>query len=78
MKKFLVKELFWFVISSLISVGLAFVFLELLDLSSRNYNLNEVEKLFYIQLYITGWIISLISVYIVRIVISAIKKYLNI
>lgn len=77
MKNFLIRELFWFVISSLVSFGLAFIYLELLEITSASYNLNEVEKLFYIQLYFIAWISSLVSVYIVRIVVSALKKYLG-
>lgn len=77
MKAFIVKELFWLVIASLISSGLAFVFLELLSLTSSSYKLNDIEKLFFIQLYLIGWLVSFVSVYIVRIVVSAIKKYLK-
>ena len=76
MKEIIVKELFWLVIGSLISLILSFIFLGLLELTSASKEMNEIEKVFSIQLYIIGCFVSLISVYIVRIVINATKKYL--
>jgi hypothetical protein len=55
----------------------SFVFLGLLDLTSADVEMNEVEKVFSIQLYIIGCIVSLISIYIVRVVVYATKKYMN-
>lgn len=77
MKETIVKEFFWLIIGSLFSLILSFVFLGLLDLTSSAENLNEIEKVFSVQLYILGFIVSLISIYIVRIVVSAIKKYIH-
>ena len=74
MKETIVKEFFWLIIGSLFSLILSFVFLGLLDLTSSAEKLNEIEKVFSVQLYILGFIVSLISIYIVRIVVSAIKK----
>lgn len=76
MKETIVKEFFWLIIGSLFSLILSFVFLGLLDLTSSAEKLNEIEKVFSVQLYILGFIVSLISIYIVRIVVSAIKKYI--
>ena len=78
MKETIVKEFFWLIIGSLFSLILSFVFLGLLDLTSSAEKLNEIEKVFSVQLYILGFIVSLISIYIVRIVVSAIKKYIHI
>ena len=77
MKETIVKEFFWLIIGSLFSLILSFVFLGLLDLTSSAEKLNEIEKVFSVQLYILGFIVSLISIYIVRIVVSAIKKYIR-
>ena len=76
MKEIIVKEFFWLIIGSLISLILSFVFLSLLELTSAAEEMNGIEKVFSIQLYVIGCIVSLISVYIVRIVVSAIKKYI--
>jgi hypothetical protein len=74
MKKILVRELFWFVISLLISLIGSFIFLEILAISSTKPELNSLEKLFTIQLYIIGCMVTFISVYIVRIVVSFVQK----
>lgn len=76
MKATIIKELFWFVLSSVISLFLAFIFLFMLDLTSSQGSLNSIEKTFVVQLYLIGWFISLISVYIFRIITVAIKKYI--
>ena len=76
MKDILLKEIFWFIIGSLLSLVLSFVFLGLLELTTADSKMNEVEKVFSIQLYIIGCFVSLISIYIVRIVVNATKKYI--
>ena len=76
MKDILIKEFFWLIIGSLLSLILSFIFLGLLELTSANLEMNEVEKVFSIQLYIIGCSVSLISIYIVRVVVNATKKYI--
>ena len=76
MKATIIKELFWLVLSSVISLFLAFIFLFMLDLTSSQGSLNSIEKTFVVQLYLIGWFLSLISVYIFRIITVAIKKYI--
>lgn len=76
MKEIIVKEFFWLIIGSLISLILSFVFMGLLELTSADEEMNGIEKVFSIQLYIIGCFVSLISVYLVRIVVSAVKKYI--
>ena len=76
MKEILLKEFFWFIIGSLISLVLSFVFLGLLEITTADSKMNEVEKVFSLQLYIIGCFVSLISIYIVRIVVNATKKYI--
>jgi len=74
MKELILRELFWLVISFLISLVASFLFLEFLAISSSEPELNSLEKLFTLQLYIIGCIVSFISVYVVRVVVSFIKK----
>lgn len=76
MKEIFIKEFFWLIIGSLLSLILSFVFLGLFKLTSADSVMNEVEKVFSIQLYIIGCFVSLISIYIVRIVVNATKKYI--
>ena len=76
MKAIIIKELFWLVLSSVISLFLAFIFLAMLNLTSSENTLNSIEKTFTVQLYLIGWFVSIISVYIFRIITIAIKKYI--
>ena len=76
MKDLIIKELFWFIISFMISLVLSFLFLGMLNLTSSDPSLNQVEKVFTVQLYIVGCVVSIICVYVIRIVVSAIKKYI--
>ena len=46
MKDLIIREIFWLIISFLISIVLSFVFLEFLALSSTKPELNSIEKLF--------------------------------
>lgn len=76
MKSIILKELFWLALSSVLSLFLAFVFLGLLSLTSQQESVNSIEKIFTVQLYIIGWFVSFISIYIFRIIFKAVKKYL--
>ncbi|MDP4699681.1 MAG: hypothetical protein NWS66_07020 [Saprospiraceae bacterium] len=78
MKKTILKELMWFIIASILAVPLSFVFLMLFKLTSSNPKLNEVEKVFTIQLFMIGWLVMFLCIYIVRIVIKALLKLVGV
>ena len=78
MKKTILKELMWFIIASILAVPLSFVFLMLFKLTSSNPKLNEIEKVFTIQLFMIGWLVMFLCVYIVRIVIKALLKLVGV
>ena len=78
MKKTILKELMCFIIASILAVPLSFVFLMLFKLTSSNPKLNEVEKVFTIQLFMIGWLVMFLCVYIVRIVIKALLKLVGV
>ncbi|MDA9144403.1 hypothetical protein N9N76_01500 [Flavobacteriaceae bacterium] len=73
MKTIILRELFWLVLSFVLSLVLSFFFLELLDLTSSARDLKRVEQIFSVQLYLIGCVVSFISIYIVRIIVTAIK-----
>ena len=75
MKNFFVRELFWFVLTFVMSLILSLIFMELSNLTSSSKDMMDIEKIFTVQLYIIGCIVSFISIYIVRIIVIAIKKY---
>jgi hypothetical protein len=75
MKAVLLRELFWLVLSTVLSLVLSFVFLELLDLTSSERSLKSIEKVFSVQLYLIGCFLSFTAIYIVRVIISAVKMF---
>ena len=76
MKAILLRELFWLVLSSVLSLVLAFLFLEVLDLTSSERGLKPIEKVFSVQMYVFGCIFSFIAMYIIRVIVSAVKMFL--
>ena len=77
MKSIILRELFWIILSFVISLILGFIFLELLELTSTDRSLKRIEKVFSVQLYIIGCIVSFISIYIVRIIYAAIRMFVH-
>ncbi len=77
MKSIFLRELFWIILSFVISLILGFIFLELLELTSTDRSLKRIEKVFSVQLYIIGCIVSFISIYIVRIIFAAIRMFVH-
>jgi hypothetical protein len=77
MKDFILKEIFWFIVFSIAGLFLSLLYLSFLKLTYAEPFMNDVEKVFTFQLYFIGWIISLISLYIVRITISVLKKMIG-
>ena len=77
MKDFILKEFFWLILFSLSSLLLSLLFLSSLKLTYSEPFMNDIEKVFTFQLYFIGWIISLISLYIIRITISFVKKMIK-
>ncbi len=76
MKAIFMRELFWFILTIVISLLLSLFFMELVNLSSSSINLKDIEEIFTVQLYIIGCIVSFISIYIIRIIIITVKAFL--
>lgn len=77
MKAILLRELFWLFLSFVLSLVLSFVFLELVNLTSADRTLNNIEQVFSVQFYIIGCGVSFFSIYLVRIIIAAIKMFVE-
>jgi len=73
MKKAILREILWFFVALLLSVPLAFVFIGMLKLTSGGPELNDVEKVFTLQLFLIGAAVSFVCVYVVRLVYLAIR-----
>lgn len=77
MKKIFLRELFWFILTIVISLLLSLAFMELSNFSSSSRELKEIEKIFTVQLYLVGCIVSFFSIYIIRIIVIAVKKLIG-
>lgn len=75
MKAILLRELFWLLLSFVLSLILSFVFLELLHLTSADRSLKEIEQVFSVQLYLIGCGVSFFSIYMVRVLVAGIKMF---
>lgn len=73
MKKVFFREVVWFFTALLFSVPLSFVFLFFLRLTSSGPTLNEVEKVFTLQLFLIGIAVMFVCVYVVRLIVIGIK-----
>jgi len=77
MKARILKEFIWFFVAVLLSVPLSFLFLFLLSLTSHGPEMNRVEKVFTVQLFVIGCAIMFLCIYIVRIVVKGIKMMMG-
>lgn len=75
MKQIFLRELFWLVLSFVLSLILSFVFMELVELTSTDRNLEPIEEVFSVQLYLIGCVVSVIAIYMVRVIFIAIKMF---
>jgi hypothetical protein len=77
MKKIIYREIFWLILTIVLSLFVSFVFMEFFELSSTDKNLKSIEKIFSVQLYIIGCIVSFICIYIIRVIVTTIKILIN-
>jgi RsiW-degrading membrane proteinase PrsW (M82 family) len=77
MKKTILREVIWFFVTIFLSVPLSFVFLYFLKLTSSQPTLNEVEKVFTIQLFLIGMLVMFLCIYVVRLIALGIKTLLG-
>lgn len=77
MKKTILREVIWFFVTIFLSVPLSFVFLFFLKLTSSQPTLNEVEKVFTIQLFLIGMLVMFLCIYVVRLIALGIKTLLG-
>ena len=77
MKKIIFREIFWLILTIVLSLFVSFIFMEFFELSSTDKNLKSIEKIFSVQLYIIGCIVSFICIYIIRVIVTIIKILIN-
>lgn len=73
MKKIIAREFLWFMVILVLAAPLAFLFLNALDLVAEGDVFTENEKNFIFELYLLAYVFNFIGLYIVRLVVLAIK-----
>ncbi|MEM7104642.1 MAG: hypothetical protein AAF502_16010 [Bacteroidota bacterium] len=73
MKKIIAKEFIWFLITFVISFPLGLLFLWILGYTTEVMDLGEAEKDYILFLYLIGYVVSFVSVYLIRFTSIAIK-----
>ncbi|MFN5364705.1 MAG: hypothetical protein ACK5CH_04755 [Bacteroidota bacterium] len=73
MKKIIAREFLWFLIIILLAAPLALLFLSALDIASEGYTFSLNEKDFIMELFILAYIINIAGLYLVRLIVMAIK-----
>jgi hypothetical protein len=77
MKKIIFREIFWLIFSAILSLLISFLFIELVDLSSTERQLKSIEKIFSVQLYLIGVIVSFVCIYITRVLVYTLKVLIS-
>ncbi len=77
MYKIFLREVFWLILTSILSLLFSFIFLEFLQLASTDSSLKTIEKIFSVQLYVIGCTVSFLCIYIIRFIVIAVKKLIN-
>jgi len=73
MKKFLAREFLWFIIAFVLAFPLGLLFLWIIGFSADTTAVTEDDLNTITRLYILGWILGFIGVYITRFIAGAIS-----
>jgi len=72
--KIFAREFLWFITAIILSLPVAYLFIEYMSLTPTGTQSTIQERTFEMELFITGGIIGIIFTYIMRLVIWAITK----
>lgn len=73
MKKVLAREFLWLVAALVLAIPLGIMFLWLLGLTSKTRLVTNDEKEMVMELYILGFILSFVGIYLIRLITAAIQ-----
>ena len=68
MKSEIAREVLWLIVAILLSFPLALGFLWILDLTGEDPGMTEPEKDFLVELYLIGYVLSFLGIYLMRLV----------
>lgn len=73
MKKFFAKEFLWLLLTLVLALPLTFLLLTGMDIVSKERSFVDQEKVFVIELFLLAYAVNIGGIYLVRMVIGAIK-----
>lgn len=73
MKRFFAREFIWFLVAFVLAFPLGLLFLWLFGLSADATVINDEEREMITNLYILGYILGFVGVYLVRFIAAAIQ-----
>lgn len=73
LKKAIAREFLWFLATLILAFPLALLFLYFLGFSSETVDMTETEKDYLTALYLVGYILSFLGIYLLRFVALAIQ-----
>ena len=77
MKTVFAREFLWFIGALVLSIPLAFLFLWMLGLTTDTTIYTREEEIFATKLFLLGYILSFLGIYLTRIVYACIKLVLT-
>jgi len=76
MKK-IIKELVYFALFAYLAIWLSYMILIAMNLRSATLNLSDIENVYLVQLSFFVWVISVLMLYILRLIFYFINSKLN-
>lgn len=73
MKKFFAREFLWLLLTLILAVPIAFLWLAGLDVVSAEQSFSEDEKVFVFELFLIAYAVGFLGIYLIRFIVAAIK-----
>lgn len=73
MKQFFAKEFLWLVVTLVLALPIAFLWLMGLDVVSADDDFTDDENIFVIELFLLAYAVGVLGIYLLRMIAGAIK-----
>lgn len=73
MKRFFAREFLWLLLTLVLALPLAFLWLTSVDIVSSKSAFEEDEKIFVAELFLLAYAISFLGIYLIRLIVASIK-----
>lgn len=73
MKKIIAKEFLWFLAALIFAIPLTFAFLSCIDIVAEGKSFQKTDKIFIFDLFLLGFFVNFVGIYLVRLIFYAFK-----